>query len=175
MIYDVLKDFASPVVTLIAAFTAGFITITFARTQAQIAQSQRDIALDKLKFDLFKRRYATYQSCKTLLEYVPFITDIEKSDPSKLRSLYVSLDESRFYFTPDIYAHLVYIFPRCETFLQHIAQRDQVSTDDREKWSQLADTLARDQSELRQLYASLPERFETALAFRQLTTPQSTK
>ena len=51
--YDVLKDFASPVITLITALIAGFITFTFNRNQAQLARSQRDIALDKLKFDLF--------------------------------------------------------------------------------------------------------------------------
>jgi hypothetical protein len=53
--YDVLKDFASPVITLITALIAGFITFTFNRNQAQLARSQRDIALDKLKFDLFRK------------------------------------------------------------------------------------------------------------------------
>ena len=99
-VYQLLSDLASPVVTLITALIAGFITITFARNQTQIAQSQRDIALDKLKFDLFEKRYEIYQACKTLLEYVPFITDIEKSDPSKIRSLYIKLDEASFYFPP---------------------------------------------------------------------------
>src|SRR6266566_8868275 len=150
--YDVLKDFASPVITLITALIAGFITFTFNRNQAQLARSQRDIALDKLKFDLFEKRYEIYQACKTLLEYVPFITDIEKSDSQRIRSLHIKLDEASFYFPPDINAHLVYIVHQCETFLEHVAERENISPDDDEKWSKLADTLTGEQAELRQLW-----------------------
>jgi len=38
--YDLLKDFAGPVVTIIASFTAAGITFYFASRQAQIAQQQ---------------------------------------------------------------------------------------------------------------------------------------
>jgi len=78
-------------VTLLAAGAAGFITYTFARIQARIAQSQRDIALDKLKFDLFERRYEIYQATKVLLEYMPFVTDLEKLDVTKVRALSVTI------------------------------------------------------------------------------------
>ena len=62
--YEILKDFAGPVVTLIAASVAGTITFVLARIQARIAKSQRDIALDKLKFDLFQKRYEIYEASK---------------------------------------------------------------------------------------------------------------
>jgi hypothetical protein len=87
--YELFKDFAGPFVALVGALAAAFITLRFGREQARIAQSQRDIALDKLKHDLFDRRYAIYSATKELLEYIPFITDIEKSDSTKIRSLYV--------------------------------------------------------------------------------------
>ena len=74
--YQFARDFASPVVTVIAAVIAGCITYIFARVQADIAKSQRDIALDKLKFDLFRNRYEIYNSAKELLEYMPFVTEI---------------------------------------------------------------------------------------------------
>jgi hypothetical protein len=169
--YDILTDFASPVVTLIAAIVAGLITITFARTQTRIAESQRDIALDKLKFELFQKRYEIYEAAKQLLEYMPFITELAKSDTTKVRSLYVKMDEARFYFPPGICSLLNTIHDRCELFFEHLAIRDRINInadDYHEHWSRMADTLAADQSVLRSIYASLPSTFEKSLAFEQL-------
>jgi len=169
--YQILKDFASPVITLIAAIVAGWITFTFARIQARIAASQRDIALDRLKFDLLQRRYAIYEATKELLEYIPFIHDLEKSDASKIRSLYIKLDEARFYFPPDIRSFLNEIHARCEAFFDDLAKRDRLNIDDHEKWSEMAAILAAHQSTLRAIYASLPQKFESSLAFEELTRP----
>jgi hypothetical protein len=166
--YEFAKDFASPIVTLIAAVIAGFITYTFARVQARIATSQRDIALDKLKFDLFRNRYEVYEAVKKLLEYVPFIDDIAKTDTSKIRSLYVKMDEARFYFPSDICAVLNEIHKRCELFFEHLAERDRINIDDRDEWSRLADILGDDQAALQKIYGSLPQIFETTFAFKQL-------
>ncbi len=157
-------------VTLVAAGAAGFITYTFARIQARIAQSQRDIALDKLKFDLFEKRYEIYQATKALLEYMPFVTDLEKLDATKVRALSVTIDEARFYFTPEICTFLHDTRARCETFFEHLRQRDLMNIDDSQKWGEMAETLAKDQQVLRITYASLPQIFEKTLAFKQLTT-----
>lgn len=167
--YDLIKDFASPVVTLITAFIAAGITIAFAFTQANIARSQRDIALDKLKFDLFEKRYAIYAATKQLLEHVVLIHDLDKSEPTKIRSLYIALDESRFYFPPEICRLLSDIQSVCERFFTHLGERGHISIDDAEKWGAMAKTLADAQSEIRAFYATLPQRFETSLAFKQLT------
>jgi hypothetical protein len=157
--------------SLIAATIAGIITFTFARVQARIAQSQRDIALDKLKFDLFRNRYEIYEATKALLEYMPYIHESGKQDASKIRSLYVKIDEARFYFPPDICAVLNEIHNGCERFFAHLAKRDTtVDIGDRVEWSRLADILANDQKALRTAYASLPQTFEKTLAFKQLTT-----
>jgi hypothetical protein len=173
-VYEFFKDFAGPIATLVAASVATFITIAFARAQARIAQSQRDIALDKLKFDLLQRRYEIYQAAKELLEYMPFVHDIEKSDSNKIRTLYVKMDEARFYFPPSICSLLDNIRRYCEEFFVHLAKRDRLNIDDREAWSAMAELLAADQATLRQIYAKLPETFETALKFEQLTTSSST-
>jgi hypothetical protein len=171
--YQFAKDFASPIATFIATMTAAAITFTFARVQARIAASQRDIALDKLKFDLFRNRYEIYEAAKKLLEYVPFIDDIEKSDASKIRSLYVKIDEARFYFPSDICAVLKEITDRCELFFTHLAERDTIDMGDPEKWSRSADVLAKDQAALRTAYGLLPQTFAKTLAFKQLTTASS--
>src|SRR5262245_14401682 len=55
-IYEFFKDFAAPLATVIAAAVAAWITFRFSSRQTEISQSQADIALDKLKFDLFERR-----------------------------------------------------------------------------------------------------------------------
>ncbi len=167
--YELFKDFAGPAATFVAAIAAIVVTAIFNVAQLRIAKSQRNIALDKLKYDLFEKRYEIYEAAKALLEYIPFISDLQKSDATKIRSLYVKIDEARFYFPPDIRAVLDATHNCCELFFSHLAERDRLNIDDRERWSQLAETLAQDQSALRAIYASLPEKFETSLAFSQLT------
>jgi len=168
--YQVLKDFAGPTAAIFGAIAAGFITFVISKGQRRIAQSQRDIALDQLKFNLLQRRYEIYQATKELLEYVPFISDIRKSDSTKIRTLAVKMDESRFYFPPDICNFLHDTHARCEVFLTRLGQRENINIDDAEKWSAMADALAKDQAALRMNYQSLPEVFEKSLSFQQLTT-----
>ena len=163
--YDILKDFAGPVAAIVGAFAASIVALSLGRSQWRIAASQRDIALDKLKFDLFQHRYEVYQAAKEILEYVPFIDEIQKSDSARVRALYVKLDEARFYFPPAICSVLSDIKDRCELFFLHLS----------EYWTKLAEMLARDQSMIQATYASLPSTFESALAFKQLTTALLTR
>ncbi|MFZ3350755.1 MAG: hypothetical protein WA268_07805 [Xanthobacteraceae bacterium] len=166
--YQILKDFAGPVAAIFGAIVAGFITVVISRGQKRIAQSQRDIALDQLKFNLLQKRYEIYRATKELLEYVPLVTDIEKCDANKIRMLYVTIDESRFYFPPEICDFLCDMRARCEAFLTRLGRRNLINIDDNEEWSAMADALAKDQQALRVIYASLPEVFEKSLAFKQL-------
>jgi len=168
--YQILKDFAAPAAAVFGAIVAGFITFVISKGQRQIAQSQRDIALDQLKVNLLQRRYEIYQATKELLEYIPFISDVRKSNSTKIRELSVKMDESRFYFPPDICDFLHDTRARCEVFLTRLGQRDNINTDDAERWSAMADALSKDQAALRMIYESLPKVFEKSLAFRQLTT-----
>jgi hypothetical protein len=168
--YQVLMDFAGPVAGMIGAIVATAIAFAIGLGQKRVAQSQRDIALDQLKFNLLQRRYEIYQATKELLEYVPFISDIEKSDANRLRTLSVRIDEARFYFPPDICNFLHDTRARCEIFLTRLGKRDLIGTDDHEQWSATADALAKDQAALRMIYQSLPQVFERSLAFKQLTT-----
>ena len=168
--YSVLRDFAGPLATLLAAIAAVVVTTRFNRWQLRIAESQRDIAHDKLKFALFEQRYEIYEAAKALLEYLSFIHDLEKSDSTKIRNLYVKIDEARFYYPTDICKYLNDLHDRCELFFSHLAERDRININNREEWSRLAEVLSADQSALRAIYASLPVKFESSLAFKQLTT-----
>jgi hypothetical protein len=53
--YQVLKDFAGPVATIIAALAAVYVTAHFARKQAWLAR-------EKLRYDLFDRRLKIFGS-----------------------------------------------------------------------------------------------------------------
>jgi len=170
--YEILKDFAGPFAAIVGAIVAGFISFFISRGQKRISQSQRDIALDQLKFNLLQKRYEIYQATKELLEYIPFVTDIRKCDSNKIRALSVTMDESRFYFPPEICNFLRDIRARCETFLTRLGQRDQISPNDSQEWAAMAEALAEDQKALRIIYANLPEVFEKSLAFGQLTKDQ---
>jgi hypothetical protein len=59
-VYQLFKDFAGPVATIIAAIAAVSVTAYFAWHQKSIAEQQAMFAREKLKHDLFDRRYGIY-------------------------------------------------------------------------------------------------------------------
>jgi hypothetical protein len=66
--FEFSKTFAGPIATVFAAAAAVFFTWRLGKAQVRIAQSQRDIAFDKLKYDLFDKRYEIYQTAKAIIE-----------------------------------------------------------------------------------------------------------
>jgi hypothetical protein len=60
--HDFFKDFASPIATIIAAFAATYVAWRFQSVQAATAKQQADIAKDKLRHDLYDRRYRIFDS-----------------------------------------------------------------------------------------------------------------
>jgi hypothetical protein len=165
--YDALKDFAGPLATVFAALVATAITAIFAIAQARIARAQKDIALDKLKFDLLERRYRIYEAAKQLIEYIALHRDTDKINTDKVKQLYVTIDEARFYFDPDVRDFLTVLTDRAEAYYTVLFERDHISIDD-PKWSATGDWLAERLAELRGMYADLPSKFEKALRFSQL-------
>src|SRR5271166_632205 len=55
---SLVKDFASPTATIIASLAAVCVTTYFARLQYQLAKQQTRIAAEKLRHDLYDRRFA---------------------------------------------------------------------------------------------------------------------
>jgi hypothetical protein len=120
MIYTFLKDFAGPIATMIAACVAAGITFFFNRSQTRIASLQADVAIEKLNFDLFERRYALYVSARQLLEYLAVHREFEKIDHTKIRSFYVTLDEGRFFLPDAVRKFLEELQNACEEYLARI-------------------------------------------------------
>lgn len=115
--YDVLKDFAGPVVTFFAAVVAGLITLRFGQVQARIAtyqaniakqqadtaKQQADLAKVRLKHDLFDRRFAVYEAARGLLEEVTTVGDASNQ---ALYDFAVALERATFLFTQPVNDYL---------------------------------------------------------------------
>lgn len=173
--YNIMKDFASPILSLITAILAATVAIRIGNLQAQIGKAQRDIALDKLKFDLFTKRYEIYEAAKRLIEHLVMVSDMMKQDATLIRQLYITMDEARFFYGPDICAFLDRLHDASEAFLTLLGERENMNIDDSDKWADTADRLALRQKRLREIYASLPVTFEPALSFDQLKRERAAK
>jgi hypothetical protein len=104
--YEILKDFAGPVATIIASFTAAIITWRFASWQARIAQQQADTArqqantaFDQLRYNLFEKRFAIYNTARELIALVVNESNVQGSDVVPLQA---KLNEAEFFFSQDI-------------------------------------------------------------------------
>jgi len=88
------KDFAGPIATIVAALAAVIVTVIFGLRQAATADAQKEIALDKLKQDVFERRYKVYATARLLLKEVLHQHDFEKIDHNKILEFRMVLDEA---------------------------------------------------------------------------------
>jgi hypothetical protein len=167
-LYAFFKDFAAPIATMVAAFVAAGITFFFTRAQTRIARIQADVAIEKLNFDLFEKRYALYVSARQLIEYLALQHEIEKVDHTKIRSIYVTLDEGRFFLPDAVRKYLDELHHASEEFLTVLGERLNLSTEDDTKWNSTAEKAAAALAKLREMYSQLPHKFEEALAFRQI-------
>jgi hypothetical protein len=97
--YSVLKDFAGPVATVIAAVTAAGVASYFAFQQAKTAKRQAETAIDQLRFNVFEKRYAVYREPKQFLQTL--LIDQSSSRREDLeRQFIANLDEAKFLFSP---------------------------------------------------------------------------
>jgi hypothetical protein len=174
-----LKAFAGPFATLVASIVAAAITAVFARQQVaiasgqlNIAKSQSEIALEKLKYDLFEKRYEIYKTTKNVLEHILSNFDFEKQNSELIRSSFVKMDESRFFFDENMHAYLASIEGECQAFFDLLIKRD-TFTNDGESWRRLNTQVAEKMKKLKEIHRELPAKFANSLAFKKLTTPSA--
>jgi hypothetical protein len=180
---DFLKTFAGPIATVIASITAGGVAIWFgvvqariARSQAATAAAQKDIAeaqlkmaFDKLKHDLFDKRYEIYSAAKGVIEAIFNQSPVNDADPA-LKKLRLKLDEARFFFPPDTRAFCESIEKRVYEVL--VASRAASGySEGRPERYELRDKQSKAEIELAGIYGELAKRFERDLGFEQLTSP----
>jgi hypothetical protein len=172
MIYSVLKDFAGPIATIIAASTAAY----FVRRQWQTAQQQANTAKDQLRYSLFEKRYAIYAAASKAIT-ISFERRDEDQMPAELNALFLHFEEARFFFPDQIHLFLDQLRKDIKTFLQknylhrkNVAQHaDSQSADIRKVLLDEEAALLTFQEQLYVTSQMLPKTFADVLAFPQLT------
>jgi hypothetical protein len=171
--YDLFHDFAGPVATIIAATAAFYLTwrfgsqqVTIAAQQAVIAKTQANTALDRLRYDLFEKRYHIYDTAKQLMRIS--INDSGKKEFSAhdVIPLYLILDEAAFFFPANTCAFLDSMRTDCQKLI--VANADKQNPN--YTYSQVEnDEIQSITRRLVNTLASMPKHFETDLKFSQLT------
>ncbi|MGA9865929.1 MAG: hypothetical protein WBQ75_05755 [Acetobacteraceae bacterium] len=128
--YQVLKDFAGPVATIIASVTAACITWYFASGQAQVARQQAasarqqaDIALDQLRYNLFQQRYSIFKDVQDLIKLL--VNESHRADFQSWNVIphYVVMGEARFFFSEEVCSWLDELKADCQKFLEAHASK----------------------------------------------------
>ena len=165
--YSTIKDFAAPVATITAAVIAAGITAVFAWSHAKTARTQKNIALDRLRYDLFDKSYALYDATKRLILVTlnespkPNIDIIAETVP--INNL---LREAPFFLPPVICDFIEATKADCDKYIEGSLERRKptytATPDDMKDRVSLGVKLS---DRLREL----PHRFRPALSFTQLT------
>jgi hypothetical protein len=158
--YYILKDFAGPVATIIASITAAIITWRFASWQARIAQQQANTTFDQLRYNLFEKRFAIYNTARELIATVVNEPNLQGSD---LIPLQAKLNEAEFFSSSDICDWLRSVRKDGTDLLilrseQHLPDAHTRAGDIASRSNQLFDALV-----------DMPRRFEGALGFWHVT------
>lgn len=169
--YQVAKDFAGPVATVIAAVAATFVTWKFSAAQRDIAQSQRDIAFDRLKFDLFQKRYDLNDILRRLFESLGRCTDPVNDADIKMMRLRIRT-EPRYFFPLDVAQKFGDFESVVQQYLQAQVTRDQYDQRDRERLNE-AKKMTDASMQLLHLLEDIHKAMGRELAFAQLTTPRA--
>ena len=165
--YQYAKDFAGPGATFIAAATAAVITWKFNRAQRDIAQSQRDIAFDRLKYDLFERRYELNDMVRRLFESLGKCTDPANDADMNMMRLRIRTEPR--YFFPQNVAEKFREFERVvQQYLQAQVTRDQYGEQEPER-REWAIKMNEASMELLDLLEKIHQAMGHELAFSQLT------
>jgi len=182
--YDVFHDFAVPIATVLAAGAAVLVThrlgsrqveiarqqTVTAQQQAATAKQQADTALDRLRYDLFDKRYKIYEAVKEL------IVDVVRNHPGgglrpfDMRPKLLIIDEARFFFPKETCELLERIVDDCWKVMAIHGERN-ITDSDSPQWLILSEQAVAGVKKLDKIRLDMPELFEGALSFSQLTRP----
>jgi hypothetical protein len=109
--YQIFKDFAGPLATIFAALAAVGVTAYFAWHQKQIAKRQVDISGEKLRHNLYQKRYRIFDAARKLLCEVA----VHRSAPDDdLRAFVIGTGDAVFLFNDDLSSYLEEIRDRAQ-------------------------------------------------------------
>lgn len=167
---DIAKAFASPLATVVGAVVAVYVAWSIGKAQVRTAGAQRDIAFDKLKHDLFERRYEIHTAAKGIMERVIRTGTERPIDDFELLAMRIKLGEGRFFFPPKPVA----LFETIDqlTTQHEVArmswERDNDNDAIRVRQGELmGDAIAK----LSEIHRQFPKLMQAEMEFSQLTVP----
>jgi hypothetical protein len=170
---ELVKAFTSPVATIIAAVTAAGITWVFnsrqlqiAKDQMRIADGQRNIAAAKFNFDLYDKRYATFDAARRLL-----IAAVQHDhvDAEQVIIFKIETAEAVFLFDHDIAAYLAGLQDKISRFRSLKAQEKAADDyNEEEKRQRLVDLSSEQHQLLNNELAIIVDKFKPYLQFGNL-------
>jgi hypothetical protein len=174
--YQLLKDFAGPVATVIAAGVAVFVTWRLGRGQQRIAEQQAatarqqaNTALDQLRYNLFERRYDVYNYAIEVimfLENAAYKEDVRATDI--VPKYFGTLDNARFFFPDDICNFVRALQERCQSLAAAYEDLKRIKDGSSQRASR-GKQIVDQTTQLRELRLQMPAHFEKVLQFPQLT------
>jgi hypothetical protein len=150
--HDVVRDLATPVVTIVVGLVALAVQLHFNRKQTTVAE-------DKLKFDLFEKRFAIYSAANEIIAFANSSKEVP-GEENKFYELYSLLEQAPFFFDAKACEYFKEVLSLSQRLLELINAEDSVEV--RTKVRDTRITLSR-------LYVELPMRAGHALRFEQLT------
>jgi hypothetical protein len=99
--YEILKDFAGPVATVIVAAFVGWITWSHNTTQTALARYN-------LRINLFERKYAIYVAARETLSYL-CSTRPDDIDWNRVTAWSFKIREARFFFGKEVLEFLDHV------------------------------------------------------------------
>jgi len=109
-VYDIFKDFAAPIASIIAASAAAFVAYRLGKSQADSARLQAEIAKrnwqtanQRVVLDLFERRIALYEGIRHLVAKVMTTGQPGNKEYSEYLE---AIDRALFYFGPEVTDYL---------------------------------------------------------------------
>jgi hypothetical protein len=180
---DIAKTGLGPLATILAAVAAVFVTRQLGKHQIRIAESQaktaeaqrdiaavqRDIAFDKLKHDLFEKRYEIYVAAKGIMERVIRAGTERPINDFELLNMRIKLDEGRFFFPPKSVA-LFEIIDRLTTQHEVARLRWERENDNDVVRVEQGDVMADAIQKISNIHREFPGLMQEEMQFSQLTS-----
>ena len=153
-----------PVATIFAAIIAVVVTGTLGFAQWRIARAQKDIAYDKLKLDLFERRYAVYRASWDIC--VAFMN--EEIEVDVLGEWRNTLSESQFLFPKGVIDLTRSIWKECFDWEQNyeLLKHNKIDEEERNRTREWQKKIIKTMGNLR---LQIDSTFDPELGFKQLT------
>ena len=178
---DVIKAVAGPIATVVAAAAVVGVAIYFnkkqvaiAAAQANTAAAQKDIAYNKLRYDLFAERYAIYVAVKDMIERVIRTGTDRPVDDMELLAMRLKVEEATFFFPQEIVA----LFDGIDNLVTlHEVARASWTRDNEIDQIRLreADVMADAIRKLSEVRRKLPNLLKDELGFGRLKSDRSTQ